>query len=377
LFGLGITINFRLFTTSAKTKLSIAINSFSCSNNFTLQPTIFSIKSQSNEIQSFKNEFQNLLEFDLLQGQLQELFCIRSLKRTDGIVESRDFIAENSQYGNWVFYPWSKVALRILEKREFVELRTSRNRNKITKIEQEELASKTIGIVGMSVGFSVFLTMIMERVAENFKIADFDTLSMSNLNRLPFKLADIGLPKVEIAKRWALEIDPYLNIQVFGEGIDTSNVGEFFQGQRNLDLIVDECDSGNIKLLLRIFAKRFGVPLLMETSDRGLLDVENYQVEDEPIFHGAILESEIDGLLHSQSNEVLMRFIDLSTASKRGIESMMELGKSIDTWPQLASDVFHGGATVTIAARNILLGNPIPSGRYFMDLQQKLGVHGL
>ena len=78
-----------------------------------------------------------MLEFDLLQGQLQELFCIRSLKRTDGIVESRDFIAENSQYGNWVFYPWSKVALRILEKREFVELRTSRNRNKITKIENK------------------------------------------------------------------------------------------------------------------------------------------------------------------------------------------------------------------------------------------------
>ena len=342
-----------------------------------MEPAIFSIESQSNEIQSIKNEFPNLIELDLLQSQLQELFSIRSLKLTDGILESKEFITANSQYGNWVFYPWNNLALRILEKSEFVELRTSRNRNKITKSEQAELASKTIGIVGMSVGFSVFLTMVLERAAENFKIADFDTLSMSNLNRLPFKLADIGLPKVEIAKRWALEIDPYLNIQVYGEGIDTSNVGEFFQGRRNLDLIVDECDSGNIKLVLRIFAKRFGVPLLMETSDRGLLDVENYQDEDEPIFHGAILESEIDGLLHDQSSEVLMRFIDLSTASKRGIESMLELGKSIDTWPQLASDVFHGGATVTIAARNILLGNPIPSGRYFMDLQQKLGVHGL
>jgi hypothetical protein len=72
-----------------------------------------------------------------------------------------------------------------------------------------------------------------------------------------------------------------------------------------------------------------------------------------------------------------MRFIDLSAASKRAVESMQEIGKSIDTWPQLASDVFHGGAAVTIAARNILLGNTIPSGRYFMDVQKKLGVHGL
>jgi hypothetical protein len=54
---------------------------------------------------------------------------------------------------------------------------------------------------------------------------------------------------------------------------------------------------------------------------------------------------------------------------------MLEIGKTLDTWPQLASDVLHGGASVTIAARNILLGNTILSGRYFMDLQQKLGVH--
>ena len=72
-----------------------------------------------------------------------------------------------------------------------------------------------------------------------------------------------------------------------------------------------------------------------------------------------------------------MRFIDMSAASKRGIDSMLEIGKTLDTWPQLASDVFHGGASVTIAARTILLGNTISSGRYFMDLQQKLGVHEL
>ena len=82
-------------------------------------------------------------------------------------------------------------------------------------------------------------------------------------------------------------------------------------------------------------------------------------------------------MLSKSSSEILMRFIDLSSASKRGVESMMEIGKTIDTWPQLASDVLHGGASVSIAARNILLGNSIPSGRYFMDLQHKLGVHEL
>ena len=319
----------------------------------------------------------DLQEIDLLQGQLEELYCIRNLKQTNGIDEAKNFISTNPEYGSWVYFPWNNRALKILEKVEFVELRTSRNRNKITQAEQERLASKTIGIVGMSVGFSVFLTMIMERVAENYKIADFDTLSMSNLNRLPFRLSDIGLSKVLIAKRWALEIDPYLNIQVFNEGVNSNNVEDFFIGNSDLDLVVDECDSGNIKLLLRVMARKQRIPLLMETSDRGLLDVENYQNDSEPIFHGKIADSEIEGLLMENSGAVLMRFIDLSEASKRGVESMLEIGKSIDTWPQLASDVFHGGATVTIAARNILLGNTIPSGRYFVDLQQKLGVHGI
>ena len=49
-------------------------------------------------------------------------------------MESKEFIRANPEYGNWVFYPWNNVALRILEKSEFVELRTSRNRNKITKL---------------------------------------------------------------------------------------------------------------------------------------------------------------------------------------------------------------------------------------------------
>jgi len=342
-----------------------------------LDHKIFSIATQNTDWQVVKSLNPNLLEFDLLKAQLQELFCIRGLKQSDGVNEANRFLSSNPGYGNWVYYPWNNHAVKILEKSEFIELRTSRNRNKITIEEQKVLAQKTIGIVGMSVGFSVFLAMVTERIAENFKIADFDTLSMSNLNRLPFKLSDIGMRKVEIAKRWAVEIDPYIRIETFPEGVNENNLDAFFYGENPLNLVVDECDSGLIKLRLRLYARKSRIPLLMETSDRGLLDVENYQNESEPIFHNRISELEVDELLRRNSNEVLMRFIDISMASKRGRDSMLEIGKTLDTWPQLASDVMHGGAAVTIAARNILIGNKIPSGRYFMDLQHKLGVHEL
>ena len=36
-------------------------------------------------------------------------------------------------YGNWFYYPWSRRAVRLLPEAEFAELRTCRNKYKITK----------------------------------------------------------------------------------------------------------------------------------------------------------------------------------------------------------------------------------------------------
>jgi site-specific DNA-adenine methylase len=98
--------------------------------------TIYSIKDQQTEIQQIKLEVPNLKEMDLISTQLKELFCIRNLKKSDGLVEANNFIQSNPSYGSWVYYPWNSTAIRILEKTEFIELRTARNRNKITEIEK-------------------------------------------------------------------------------------------------------------------------------------------------------------------------------------------------------------------------------------------------
>ncbi len=68
-----------------------------------------------------------------------------------------------------------------------------------------------------------------------------------------------------------------------------------------------------------------------------------------------------------------MRFIDLSKASERGMQSFLQIGESLDTWPQLAGDVLLGGATATIAIRKLLLGDSIKSGRYYFDISSTLG----
>ncbi|HPF91885.1 MAG TPA: hypothetical protein PLL57_14590, partial [Flavobacteriales bacterium] len=67
---------------------------------------------------------------------------------------------------------------------EFALVRTDRNRNKITREEQAILSSKKVGVIGLSVGQSVSLTLALERSFGEIRLADHDTLELSNLNRI-------------------------------------------------------------------------------------------------------------------------------------------------------------------------------------------------
>lgn len=77
-------------------------------------------------------------------------------------------------------------------------------------------------------------------------------------------------------------------------GLSPESVDEFLDG---LDVVIEECDSLDIKVILRQAACARGVPVLMATSDRGLVDVERYDVEPgRPIFHGLLGDIDADKL---------------------------------------------------------------------------------
>jgi ThiF family len=319
----------------------------------------------------FASYTKNCIELIDLRNQiLDEIINIKIVGGADDEIQRLRSLRSNEDYGVIAYYPWLQKAFIIAEEEEFVFLRTARNRNKINDSEQKLLSNKTIGIVGLSVGFSVLKGVILERLCKEVRIADFDILSVSNLNRLPFGIKDVGVSKVQLAYRWILEIDPFIIVRSYDMGLDSSNIQSFFNDGNGIDLVIDECDSGLVKLLLRLEARKKRIPLLMETSDRGLLDIEDYRFVNE-IFHGSIKESEIELLLRSTNKEVLMRFIDLNNASKRGVDSFKEIGKTLDTWPQLGGDVMFGGATATIMSRKLLLGEQINSGRYFLDISER------
>lgn len=317
---------------------------------------------------------------DEIHDQVKELVKSRnpSLNTTDYSELIAKHIGDKpaDEFGIWVYYPWSRRIVHILDKDEFIELRTSANKNKITIAERDLLATKKVGVIGLSVGQSVSLTLAMERGCGELRLADFDTLELNNLNRIRTGVHNLGIYKVYAVAREIAEIDPYFKVLCFKEGINDDNIDEFFTGGGTLDAVIDECDSVNIKIQCRLKAKELQIPVLMEASDRGTLDVERFDLHPErPIMHGWLehLTLDLNVLKNLKTNDEKVPYMlpisGLDTLSPRMKASMLEMRMTITTWPQLATAVTLGGAITADTCRRMFLNQFTDSGRYFIDLE--------
>jgi ThiF family len=223
------------------------------------------------------------------------------------------------------------------------------------------------------VGKSAAQTLALEGIGGSFRLADYDTLSLSNLNRLQGGIQHIGLNKTILAARQLFEINPFLRIELFEEGVTESNMDTFLGDDYRLDLLIEECDDLYVKVRLREAARERRIPVLMETSDRGLLDIERFDMEPErAVFHGllgSIDAADLKGLSTKEKLPLILKILDANQVSTATKASMLEIGESLETWPQLGSAVTLGGAVITDTARRILLGHLQCSGRFYIDLE--------
>ncbi|NUP45697.1 MAG: ubiquitin activation protein [Catenulispora sp.] len=318
---------------------------------------------------------------DSIEDQLEELIRSRDPGRTlsaEELAAARRDQLEGAQpwdYGTWAWYPWSGRLVHVLPCEEYRLVRTDRNRGKIDRPDQRGLLGKRVGVIGLSVGNSAALTLAQEGVAGAFKLADFDTLSVSNLNRLRAGLHQVGVNKAVLAARQMFEIDPYLDIEIFPAGLTEDNLREFFLGGHGpIDLLVEECDTPWVKLAAREAARDLGVPVVMDANDRGLLDVERFDHEPRrPLLHGRLgplTAGQCRDLTPAERIRLVLDMVDAERVSPALAASFPEIGRTLSSWPQLASGVALGGALVTEAARRILLGRDCGSGRFYVDLDE-------
>lgn len=345
------------------------------------KPVLFNTKNSTE-----KESLENLLIakpyiqiFDTVESQIEELIkCLRP-----GILPAEvKKAAENHRgsialqdYGIWVYYPWSEKLVHLLDEEEFIIVRTNRNKHKITEEEQKTLSNKKIGVMGLSVGQSVSLTLAIERGFGELRIADFDELDLSNLNRIRTGVHNIHLQKTVIVAREIAELDPFLKVICFDEGITEDNIDDFLTKNGTLDLLIDECDSFDVKISARQKAKALGIPVLMEGSDRCTIDIERFDLEpDRPVLHGYVdhIDMSVFKTLKTLDEKVpyIAPVTGIETLSPRMKASAVEIMSTISTWPQLASAVTYGGGITADLSRKILLGNLKLSGRFFIDIDE-------
>lgn len=356
----------------------------------TYRPVLFrpALSDDARRLADAKASSPGLQVLDRLEIQLRELIKVLNPSRTftteDLVSEAMGHLGgtDPDDYGVWVHYPWSHRLVHLLDEEEFALVRTDRNRNKITHEEQQRLSHKKVGIVGLSVGRSVAMAMALERTFGELRLADHDQLDLSNLNRIRAGVHELGLNKCIATAREIAELDPFLRVTCFTDGLKASNIDEFLTSGGRLDMLVEECDSVDIKIIVRQKAKALRIPVLMDTSDRGMIDVERFDREpDRSILHGLIDHLDPAEAARAKTNEDKIPFLapiaGMDQLSPRMKASMVEIGQTITTWPQLATGVILGGALVGDAYRRIALGEFQASGRWYVDLERLIADEAL
>lgn len=278
-------------------------------------------------------------------------------------------------HGLWVYYPWLSTAVHVLEEDAFVRVRTARNMNLINSDEQYKFYNSTIGIAGLSVGNSVALAIVLQGGGKHIKLADQDTLALSNTNRVRAGVQNLGLLKVVVTARQIYEINPFADVEIFPEGITEGNIGKFFDG---LNLIIDEIDNLAVKFLLREHARENKIALLMaaDNGDNAVVDIERYDLKrDTKFFHGRMGKVTYDGLKSLDKfgiGRMITKHVGAENVTQRMKESLLEMGKTIVSWPQLGGAALLNGSAVAYCARRVLNNQSLEGNRSLLSLDEKL-----
>ncbi|MGD8373377.1 MAG: ThiF family adenylyltransferase [Candidatus Woesebacteria bacterium] len=346
---------------------------------FWQSPKILSVKTEDDfaEVQKLYDSGQVRQFFDSAELAINELYDISYPEQKD-LPKSQKTNYDNfaKKYlwpkGDFVFYQHNGLLVRFLGCEELRALRTSRNRNLITRQEQDKLYRSKIFVAGMSVGSNIVESLVTSGVGGCLALADMDIIEPSNLNRIRVPYWHVGMHKCDSVAIRMNEIDPYLHFDLHKKGIDMQNIRQIIEESKP-DIIVDEVDQIQVKIALRRLAKqkRIAVVSAADDGDDALLDIERYDTDaDLPIFNGLVPEDVVRGLedandMPRQQLGLLIGkyFVGSKNIPLRMFESLGEVGKTLPSWPQLGSAATQSGLAVAYACRKILLNQPIKAGR--------------
>jgi len=308
---------------------------------------------------------------DLFDEQIEELIEIDSF----GISDRPNY----DNFGNIILYKNLRKIVYMVPEDKYLRLLTSRNRNLITTEEQKKFQLSTVAVAGLSVGSNICTTIAMQGGSQNLYIADNDTLSTSNLNRVSYNIFDIGKNKTTALEEKLLSINPYCNIKKFSGGLNEENIEQFVG---SADVVFDEIDNIVMKVKIRQLSKVNKKPVVMITDngDNIMIDIERYDVNNrQDIFHGLLSDNDIRHIIDhgsvltpQQRVSLSLKIVGAENAVPRMQESLLEVGRTLNTWPQLGTASAIAGSVGSYIVRKIANGNELLSGRMHVSIDEIL-----
>ena len=350
---------------------------------FGSHPEILNLQKKNDLGQFQKLLRQGVFIADDYEEQVREYFSIQNPR----LIFQLDFEQKFCEYkkklearlplwkqGRWVYFPWLFALSHILEEEPFFQVRTARNRELITKVEQKKFYSATIGIFGLCIGNSVAAAIVLQGGSGHIKLADHDRLALSNTNRIRVGVQNLGVTKTDLTAREIYTLNPYAKVEIFPDGLTMKNIKKFFKG---LDVVVDEIDNLAMKYKIREYAQKYRLPVIMgaDNGDGAVVDIERYDINPHlRFFHGRMGKTSFDSLANLSKLEIgkkIASYVGVENVSPRMRGSLLEIGKTIVSWPQLGGAAMLNGAAIAYCVRRILIGQNLTSNRVVFSFDEK------
>lgn len=320
---------------------------------------------------------------DPIEQIADDLYELEHPDHLDNYLGRRAFVADmlerGVEYGTWFLFDETDTLVRFAPKDDHLRLRTGRNRTLIRWEEQQRLYGARVAVLGLSVGSEAVKSMVQTGIGSDYMLFDPDRISVANLNRLNASFEHVGDLKTTEAGRKIGALDPYIHQRHFPEGYTKETDGAL--REMHPDIIIEEVDDMGAKAAIRHTAAELGIPLVMagDVHDKSVLSVERYDLPSASLFNGHLSQKEVDALMvgnmsPSQKESALIKLIGMQNISLRMLDSAPRIGTEIAGMPQLGTTATVGGAVVATAARDILLGYNVKSGRRTLDLKDIVGT---
>ena len=152
----------------------------------------------------------------------------------------------------------------------------------LTEENIEKLKNVTIAIFGLGGVGGYALEALARTGIGSLYLIDGDVIEPSNINRQILALnSTMGMPKVEVAKKRVLDINPFCNVKTLYQMVKPDSAGKInLQFLDDVDVILDATDDIPLKVALALEAEQKDILIISSGGTGNRLNAFNFEITD-------------------------------------------------------------------------------------------------